>query len=231
MLGTRILVILFVSVFTQLNNEFAKGLSSFGATNFSGQSDNIYRFYGISGQFVTFQTWLESSNEESAFAKTDSTLSFEFRTKKPSQFLMYLDDQDQSFLALILADGSVKLRFKFGNSASSFLRTGFSLNNNEWHTVQLRYRSSSLTLTVDGFPVTAWFDLTQRFGFVQLSDTYFAGLPRALKYHSLALPSIQFVNGFVGRMRSFVINGEPAVRQQDYKLWTEAADQLCPNDG
>ena len=207
-------------------NAYQNGLTnSFGIT--LTEPISIYRFQGLPGQYLKFQRFVDSNRKELNISKCFSNLSFEFRTIYPTSMLLYFDDGNISFVTLQLAGGSIQLQFKFGPTESSFLKTGFGLNDNKWHKVKFMHRTNSIMLLVDGYPVTHWFESIERMKFTQQSHTYVSGVPKTLRNYALALPSIQIVQRFAGKMRSFFIDEKPAISLEKYLVWVDKPEQHC----
>ena len=219
--------ILFVQNVVTLNSSSVGPLWS----SINNNKQPIYRFYGLAGQYTKFQRWIPSFSSYSETSPTDTTVSFEFRTRYSNSLLLYLDDGVHSFIALTLSEGSIQLRFKFGDSRNKFLKSGSNLNDDEWHEVKLRYGLYSMSVTTDGYPKTVWIDERRGTKFVPFTPTYFGGIPRNYRLQTLVLQSIRSERNFIGRMRGFTMNRNILTCLEKYKVWIEAAGQPCSAEG
>ncbi|PIK49142.1 putative neurogenic locus notch-like protein 1-like [Apostichopus japonicus] len=152
-----------------------------------------------------------------------TAVSLLLRPSTPTGLLVYLADNlttDGDFLALILVEGVVQLRFDLGSGVS--VVSGSTISLNTWHTVHVQRSGNSADLTVDGNTVHH-----DGSGLVELSagDTaYIGGLPVSVR------PSddVGVFQGISGCMHNIQAAGGLDVRFCNH---TECSLLPCLNDG
>ncbi|ESP00130.1 hypothetical protein LOTGIDRAFT_141314 [Lottia gigantea] len=150
---------------------------------------------GSPGSYAKFDHWEPCIN---------GSLSFEFKTDRPNALLFYIDDGHSSFFELKLVAGIARLRLNLGDG-TVILSAGQSLNDQQWHKVEIRRDGEQTTLTVDKIEHTRTLH-GNKFDTNNITDLYFfiGGLPNDYdqKLTSLALPSVVFEPKFRGSIRN-----------------------------
>ncbi|XP_050406301.1 neurexin-3 isoform X2 [Patella vulgata] len=150
---------------------------------------------GSPGSYAKFDHWEPCIN---------GSLSFEFKTDRPNALLFYIDDGHSSFFELKLVGGIARLRLNLGGG-TVILSAGQSLNDQQWHKVEIRRNGEQTTLTVDKIEHTRTLHGNE-FDLNSTDDRYFfiGGLPDDYdqKLTTLALPSVIFEPKFRGSIRN-----------------------------
>ncbi|XP_052814158.1 neurexin-1-like [Mya arenaria] len=158
-------------------------------------------------------------------ACTESSLSFEFRTKEPDGLLLYMDDSGENdFLELSVVKGRARMRFNIvqGRDGALTLTLGRQLNDGGWHRIEIRRKRMQIYLYVDRYhdsrlAVGSDFYLGN---VANNSFVYFGGLPMIYgegknksNLKRLSLPSAFFETRFEGEIRN-TIYGNCTCRKQ-----------------
>lgn len=156
---------------------------------------------GLPASFAKYPPWN---------ACTNATFSFEFRTTRANAALMYTDDNGiNDFFQVTLTKGKVELSVKIVDDKDGAVRLskGSSLNDDQWHRVDIKRNRMETTLVVDGAEDRK-VAIGSDFYFGRFNEpnnyVYFGGIP--LQYHkslkSLSLPSVIFEPRFAGYIRN-----------------------------
>lgn len=139
----------------------------------------------------------------------NASISFEFKTTQQSGLLMYADDGGRyDFFEIMHMNGRVRtvLNIVDGRDGHINLDVGVSVNDGQWHKVELRRNRMETILMVDGATTNKFaFGSDFHFGAPQNnSHLFLGGLPAELRrnLHALALPSVLFQPRFKGQMRN-----------------------------
>jgi len=159
------------------------------------------RLDGSRTSYVQFSAWSICRN---------ASLSFEFRTRRPTALLIYADDEGRMFVDVRLVRGAVRLRYRLSTSAEDTPTTaGSGLDDSRWHAVRLRsYDGSRLVLTVDGASSAASraADVRRRASTIRLTQgTFVGGLSASARRQAadLAVPTVAFERRLAGSLRNF----------------------------
>uniref|UniRef100_A0A2C9K886 Uncharacterized protein n=1 Tax=Biomphalaria glabrata TaxID=6526 RepID=A0A2C9K886_BIOGL len=182
---------------------------------------------GSPGSYVKYPPWEPCLN---------GSFSFEFKTREQNALLLYLNKGEYLFFEIKVYKGGVRLRVNVGEG-TLILRAGENLDNNEWHSVEVRQDGEMTYLSVDGREQQKKSPgLLQYYGHVTSNDTFLVigGLPieyESKKFKSLALPSVIFEPRFRGSIRNLFYRtcGGESIRPQPIEssgLLTNEVD-LC----
>nr|XP_026689389.1 neurexin-1a isoform X3 [Ciona intestinalis] len=186
-------------------------------------SPSTYRFPGTNGQFSKFPPWNTRVN-----INQQKSLSLQFRTQRENSFLLYLDDGGRgSYIYLSLRNRTIRLRYKFGDTAPAVLTCGSNLNDKRWHSVSVQRVSPSITLTVDGNSVVGVIQITSHSELITGSYTYVGSLPKNYRTQALSLPFAFFDGKFVGSVRQVMINGRFVRTISKQQVQEIPGNQLC----
>ncbi|CAL1526179.1 unnamed protein product [Lymnaea stagnalis] len=182
---------------------------------------------GSPGSYVKYPPWEPCLN---------GSFSFEFKTREQHSLLLYLNKGEFLFIEMKMYKGGVRLRVNIGEG-TLIIRAGQSLDDNEWHFVEVRQDGDLTFLKVDGVEHSKKSQgLLQYYGSASSNDTFLVigGLPveyESKKFKSLALPSVIFEPRFRGSIRNLFYRscgGEPVRPQplESYGILTKDID-LC----
>jgi len=164
------------------------------------------RLDGSRTSYARFSTWSICRN---------ASLSFEFRTRRPTALLVYADDDDgRRFVELRLVRGRLRLRYRLATSSmrrgDSLTSVGYGLDDGRWHAVRLRSSDGRrLVVTVDGAsdsPAGQRVVARPGAGTVRLTTgTFVGGLPASVRRRpmDLAVPTVAFDRPLDGSVRRF----------------------------
>uniref|UniRef100_H2YQJ6 Laminin G domain-containing protein n=1 Tax=Ciona savignyi TaxID=51511 RepID=H2YQJ6_CIOSA len=184
---------------------------------------STYRFSGSNSQYCKFPPWGSVQN-----AHERSILSFQFRTSRENSFLVYLDDGGRSsYIYISLQNRTVRLRYKFGESAPAVLTGGLNLNDNRWHVISVERKYPSITLLVDGQSLAGKVKVKSNSDLVTGSFTYIGSLPKTYRIQTLSFPIAFYEEKFVGSVRQVAINGKFVRTIAKLQVQEVPGNQLC----
>lgn len=155
-----------------------------------------------SGTYAKFPKW---------DACTNSSLSFEFKTKGDKALLLYTDDNGMyDYLEVMVHSGAVRLRMNIvdGREGSVEITLGRNVNDGRWHRVEVQRNRMETTLYVDEFHESR-VAFGSDFYFGNTSDNnfvYFGGLPLTYRklLNQLSLSSVFYEPRFEGEIRNII---------------------------
>ncbi|KAL8587816.1 hypothetical protein ACOMHN_021034 [Nucella lapillus] len=161
------------------------------------------RFLGGQDTFARFPKW---------HACTNASISFEFKTRKPTALLLYTDDNGRyDYLQLALTKGAVRLwiNLEAENQFVDIEANTEALNDGQWHRVEIRRNRMETILYVDGTQ-TSKVALGSDFDFgrnvSQSNYVFFGGVPTGYgsRPQDHELPSAFFGEKFRGEVRNIL---------------------------
>ena len=106
------------------------------------------QYSGLETTFARFERWNISSN---------GTLRFQFKTRQTNAILMYCNINGRyDFIKIVLDGPEIVFSIRLNNKGRT-IKGGTNVNDGEWHSAQLTYRSSGsireVSLMVDGHEI------------------------------------------------------------------------------
>lgn len=144
-------------------------------------------------------------------ACTNSSLSFEFKTRSDKALLMYTDDNgNYDYVEVMVYGGAVRLRMNIvdGRESDVEITLGRNVNDGRWHRVEVQRNRMETTLYMDEFHESrVAFGSDFYFGNISENNfVYFGGLPQ--KYRNilgqLSLSSVFYEPRFQGEIRNVI---------------------------
>uniref|UniRef100_Q0V8T8-2 Isoform 2 of Contactin-associated protein like 5-2 n=1 Tax=Mus musculus TaxID=10090 RepID=Q0V8T8-2 len=155
------------------------------------------------------------------------SVSFQFRTWNEDGLLLSTElSEGSGTLLLILEGGTLRLLIKNVAGHGTESLTGRSLNNGQWHSVNINARRNRVTLTLDNDPAspaleTPWLQIYSGYSY------YFGGCPDNLTDSQCLNP----IKAFQGCMRLIFIDNQPkdliSVQQGSLGNFSDLHIDLC----
>ncbi|XP_076459006.1 uncharacterized protein LOC143292527 isoform X2 [Babylonia areolata] len=173
------------------------------AVMFLVSTTKALRFLGQENTYALFPKW---------YACPNASISFEFKTRKPSALLLYTDDNGRyDYLQLALTKGAVRLwiNLEAENQFVDIKATTDPLNDGQWHRVEIRRNRMETILYVDGTQTSKVALGSDDFSGRTISESnyvFFGGVPLGYGNRSRdhALPDTFFPEKFRGEVRNIL---------------------------
>ncbi|KAK2154595.1 hypothetical protein LSH36_264g04026 [Paralvinella palmiformis] len=154
-----------------------------------------FELEGSGESYAAFPPWIPCRN---------GSLTLDFRTKKSSQLLLYLDTGQGEFFQVKLVRKVGMLRWSLGEGATSVLTAGHDLDDDVWHHAEIRREGGSTQFVIDNLERNAAeneadLDFGESAGIFYL---YIGGLPLGQSSRELANRFTAYEPRFRGSIRN-----------------------------
>ena len=154
-----------------------------------------FQLDGSTVSFAKFPEWQPCQN---------GSISLQFKTSQANALLLYTDGLGFDYVEVKLVGGGLRLRMNLGGG-SLMLTAGSALNNDEWHSLEIRRRRDETYFTLDKIPQSKrHLPGSLEFGKVTHNrEVFIGGLPASYKHRltMLALPAALFETRFRGSIQ------------------------------
>ncbi|XP_076815569.1 neurexin-1-like isoform X3 [Clavelina lepadiformis] len=185
-----------------------------------------YIFYGTADQYIKFNPWVPSHSESKP-----TLLHFKIRTRATDALLFYTQDRWNNFIYIALDKGSIRVRFKYpGQNEPEPLSSAVLVNDDKWHSVNVKRNQTSLSLTVEDNEQFRTIGGGQVTKLVPVDATYVGGFPSSVTAISLALPGAFYQSNlqkFIGSLRDIRMNGHRVFPRQKEDIEIEDPSEPC----
>ncbi|KAK2170669.1 hypothetical protein LSH36_1g09005 [Paralvinella palmiformis] len=154
-----------------------------------------FELEGSVESYATFPGWIPCRN---------GSLTFDFRTRKSSQLLLYLDSGEGEYIQMKMIRKVAMLRWSLGQRLASVLTAGHDLDDDHWHHVEIRRDDATTYFAIDNLERSRK-ERGQDLDFGESADIYYlyiGGMPSGYNSRQLANRFVVYEPRFKGSIRN-----------------------------